>query len=89
MTKALEKLWNEYLSNECSSMDSDEERRLAKKALKLHEKANALLSKDQEDAVEAYIDALCDLQAISVKRAFFKGCEFSVSFLLETVSREK
>ena len=83
MKKTLEKLWNEYLSDECAAIDTDEERRLMKKTVELHEKANALLNKEQKDAVEKYVDALCDTESRFVKKAFFKGCEFAVSFLLE------
>jgi len=39
--------------------------------------------------VEKYVDALCDLEALFVKKAFLKGCEFAVSFLLETGSFKK
>ena len=89
MKKTLEKLWNDYLSDECAAIDTDEERQLTKKVLRLHEKANALLSKEQQEVVEGYVDALFDAEAILVKKAFFKGCEFAVSFLLETVSLGK
>ena len=84
MKKTLEKLWNEYLSDECAVIDTDEERTLMRKTIELHETANALLNKEQEAAVEKYVDSLCDLEAFFVKKAFFKGCEFAVSFLLET-----
>ncbi|MBQ8371438.1 MAG: hypothetical protein IJX38_00660 [Clostridia bacterium] len=83
MKKVLEKLWNEYLSDECAAIDTDEERCLAKKSVELHEKASALLSKAQEDAVEKYVDALCDIEILFARKAFFKGCEFALSFLLE------
>ena len=83
MKETLEKLWKEYLSEECSALSTDEERGLAKKAAELHEKANDLLNKDQQAAVEKYVDTLCDIEAIIVKKAFCKGCEFAVSFLLE------
>ena len=63
--------------------DTDEERKLTKKTAQLHEEANALLNKDQKAAVEKYVDALCDIEALFVKKAFFRGCEFAVSFLLE------
>ena len=79
----LDKLWNEYLLDECAVIDTDDERRLTKKALELHEKANAMLSKEQKEATEKYIDALCDLEALFAKKAFFKGCEFTLSFLSE------
>ena len=83
MKDTLEKLWNEYLLEECAKIDTIEERRLTKKAIELHEKVDSLLDNTQKDAVEKYIDALSDLESLFVKKAFFKGCEFSLSFLLE------
>ena len=83
MKETLEKLWNEYLLDECAKIDTVEERNLTKKTVKLHEKVNALLNDEQEEAVEKYADALCDLEALFVKKAFLKGCEFTASFLLE------
>ena len=83
MKKTLEKLWNEYLLDECDEIDTLEEQRLAKKAADLHEKATALLNKEQEEAVEKFVDALGESETLFVKKAFFKGCEFAVSFLLE------
>ena len=76
MKKTLEKLWNEYLLDECAVIDT-------KMAAELHEKANALLSMDQKDAVQKYVDSLWDIEALFAKKAFVKGCEFAVSFLLE------
>ena len=89
MKKTLEKLWNEYLLDECAAINTNEERTLMKKTVELHEKVNALLNKEQEEAVEKYVDALCDMEALFVKKAFFKGCEFAVSFLLEVGRFEK
>ena len=89
MKETLEKLWNEYLLDECAAIDTDEERNLTKEAVELHEKANVLLNKDQKDAVEKYVDALCDIEALFAKKAFFKGCEFAVSFLLESGNFEE
>ena len=88
MKQTLEHLWNEYLSQECAAIDTDEERALTKKAAELHESANALLNSSQQSAVEKCVDALLDLEALFVKKAFFKGCEFAVSFLLETRNLE-
>ena len=89
MKETLEKLWNEYLLDECAEIDTDEERKLTKKAVELHEGANALLNKEQQDAVEKYVDALCDVEALFAKKAFLRGCKFAVSFLLETINSEK
>ena len=83
MKETLEKLWDEYLSDECATIETEEEKILTKKAVELHEIANNLLNDVQQNAVEKYIDALCDIEALFVKKAFLKGCEFSVSFLLE------
>ena len=89
MKETLDKLWKEYLSDECAEIDTDEERNLTKKTVELHEKASALLNKEQADAVEEYVDAVCDVESFFAKKAFFKGCEFAVSFLLEARFWEK
>ncbi|MBQ9071015.1 MAG: hypothetical protein IJY23_06700 [Clostridia bacterium] len=84
MNKTLEKLWNEYFAGECAVMDSDEERELAKKAVEMHKAANELLTKEQSDAIEEYVDILCEIQCFFAKKAFFKGCEFTTSLFFET-----
>lgn len=89
MKQTLEKLWNDYLSDECAAIDTEEERRLSQRVVELHEAANALLNKEQQEAIEKHVDALCDLEAIYVKKAFCKGCAFAVSFLLEARGAEK
>ena len=83
MKKTLEKLWNEYLMDECSYIDTEEERMLVSKTADLHKVATNMLSEEQKDAVEKFTDSLCDLEALFIKKAFCKGCEFSVSFLFE------
>ena len=86
MKQTLEKLWNEYLSDQCAAVDTDEEREGARRAVELHEEVSALLSKHQEEALEKYVDTLLELEGLFVKKAFFKGCEFAVSFFLEAVN---
>ncbi len=83
MKKTLEKLGIDYLSDECAEIDTDEERFLTEELAKLHKKASASLNEGQREAVDQYVNALCDLEALFAKKAFFKGCEFSISFLLE------
>ena len=82
MKEILERLWDEHLFAECAAMDTDEERALARTSVALHEKVRALLNKGQEEMVESYVDALCDMEAHFIKKAFFKGCEFAITFLL-------
>ena len=79
----LEKLWNDYLSDECAAMETEEERALAKRALELHARITTLFGDEQRAVAEEYTDALCEINAVFAKKAFLKGCEFAVSFLLE------
>ena len=60
MKETLERLWNEYLADECAVIDTDEERVLTKRTIELHEKANALLNREQEKAIEKYVDAMSE-----------------------------
>ena len=84
MKETLEKLWNEYLLEECATIDSHEEQKLTQRSGELHDKANTLLNNEQKDAVEEYVNSLCELNSFFAKKAFFKGCEFAVSFLLDS-----
>ena len=84
MSETLKKLWCEYFLDQCAVIDSDEERTLTKAAADLHEKANALLNQEQQAAVEKFVDALFDADALFARKAFIKGCEFSFSLLSET-----
>ncbi len=83
MKNTLEKLWNEYLFDECAEIHTDEERKRLREISELYDQANANLNKDQQIAVEKYVDAVCAMESLLTKKAFFKGCEFGVSFLLE------
>ena len=83
MKPHLEKLWNDYLVDECAILKTAEEKELAAKAAALHEQANAMLSAEQRAAVEQYLDALCVLDALFARKAFMRGCEFAVAFLRE------
>ena len=89
MKETLEKLWNEYLNDKCAQISTDEERELAKKAVHLHEKANSLLDAEQKQAVEKYVESLYGIESEFAKKAFLKGCEFSISFLLESMNLNK
>jgi len=84
MKETLEKLWKKYLFEECSTITTDEEQKLVEQAAQLHQQANARLNPEQQAALEDYVDILCDIDSRLAKKAFFKGCEFAVSFLLET-----
>jgi len=80
----LEKLWNECLSEECAVIDTDEEREAMAKAIRMRERVDILLDKAGKAALGDYVDAVYAMEALFVKKAFIKGCKFSVSFLRET-----
>ena len=83
MNKIFEKLWNDYFYEECSKINTEEEKALIKKAAEMHETVNEFLTKEQSETMENYIDVLCEMQNSFVKSAFFKGCEFAMAFLFE------
>ena len=89
MKKTLEKLWNEYLMDECAEIEGDEERACRKKTAEMHKAAHALLDETQQKVMEEYVESLLALEQLFVKKAFFKGCEFAVSFLLEARNSNK
>ena len=83
MKEILEKLWNEYFAEECAVIETVEEKEHTKNAIELHRAANELLTKEQSNAVEKYVDELLKVQNSFVKKAFFKGCKLTASFFLE------
>ena len=83
MKETLEKLWNECFAEECAVIGTEEERTLLKKAITLRNAVNEALTKEQSESVEKYVEAFYELQGFLLKKAFFKGCEFAVSFLFE------
>ena len=85
MDRTIEKLWTEYLSDECYAIETSEERKLTKKALKLHERVNALLNCEQQELLEKYVEAVYDAEALFFEKTFLKACKFAVTFILEAI----
>ena len=83
MRDMLENLWNEYFAEECAVIETVEEKEYAKNAIELHKAADELLTKEQSEAVEKYIDELLKIQNSLIRKAFFKGCKLAVSLLFE------
>ena len=83
MKETLERLWNEYFSEECAVIETEEERLLSRRVSESREVANATLTAEQCATVQQFIDALYEMQSAFVKKAFFKGCEFALSFIVE------
>jgi len=89
MKKILEKLWYEYLEEECSVIENEEERNLVKRAGAMHKSINELLSLEQSEVLEKYIETLYEMQAAFVKKSFLKGCSFATAILFEFSIFEK
>jgi len=89
MNNGLDKLWHDYFSEICAAIETEEEKKRTKIAVELHERANELLDEHQKAAVERYVDALCDVEALFAQKAFLKGCQFAALFLVETRALEK
>ncbi|MBQ7226138.1 MAG: hypothetical protein IJX02_06015 [Clostridia bacterium] len=83
MMKTIEQLWNEYLVDKCSAISTEEERMVAEKAARLHEKVSSMLSREQNEALDKCIASIYESEAFIARKAFLKGCEFAVSFILE------
>ena len=87
MKETLEKLWNGYFAERCASVDSEEERKLRKRATELREKVNASIAAEQIEALDRYIEVLYEIADFSSRKAFFMGCEFAISFICEAKNK--
>ena len=85
MKKRLEKLWCDYFFDECSMLD-DKDRILNKKALVLHDDMLSSMNENQKEKIEKYLDCIFEMNENFGKKAFIKGCEFSASFLIESIT---
>ena len=70
MEKMLEKLWGNYWLEECAVLESEEERALVKRAAEAHKSAMELLTKEQNERIEKYIDILNEIQSTFGKKPF-------------------
>lgn len=76
----LEKIWDEYYAEECAVISSEEEKDITRRTVEMQENAYKLLNREQVEEMEKYVEAIYEFQSISVKKAFFKGCEFVFDF---------
>ena len=75
MKATLEKLWSEYLADKCSTIDTDEEKELAKIAANLHDKLNPSLTADQRLDVEKLMKLLLKVKKFQILE-FLNHSEF-------------
>jgi predicted metallo-beta-lactamase superfamily hydrolase len=86
MKPTLEKLWDEYFSEECGVLETEEEKELVHQSAVAHKSANEMLTREQRERVDKFVDLLNEMHGLSLRQAFCKGCEFTASFLLETLN---
>ena len=89
MKETLEKLWNGYFAEECAQMNTEKEKALIRKAVEAQKAMDELLTRQQSEATQNYIEVLYEMQGFFAKKAFFTGCEFAISFFLEAGSLGK
>lgn len=85
MTNTLCKLWNEYWAEECAKIETEKEKMDLKRVIETHGILESSLSNEQKEKAEAYIEAVYEHQDELIKKAFFKGCEFGLSFLSKMI----
>lgn len=85
MKETMERLWHDCFEEDCSTLNSEQEKALMKEAARLRESFEHEMTKEQIAVTQAYSDVLCELQIIFAKKAFLKGCEFTASFLFEAI----
>ncbi len=83
MKDLLEKIWNEYFCELCSEIENKKERALLKNVCEMHEALNKLLTKEQNEVLDKYVEAIYENQAHFIKKAFFRRSEFTTSFIFE------
>ena len=64
MKETLEKLWSEYLLDECAVIKTNDEQNLSKKASLLYDELNASLSNAQKEACEKYIEKVSEIYSV-------------------------
>ena len=89
MNNILEKLWSEYFCEDCSAINSEEEKAIAKILAQTRNEIENLPINEFRESIENYIAFMYKAQSLALKKAFFKGCEFAISFLVEVSSLTK
>ena len=83
MNHTIDTLWTEYFSEVCATIETEEERELARNVTAMRQAVNALVSEEQSEAIQKYTDALAKMQSAFLKKAFWKGCALATSLFLE------
>ena len=64
MNETLDTLWTEYFSEVCATIETEEERELARNVTAMRQAVNALASEEQIEAIQKYTDALAKMQSV-------------------------
>ena len=80
MENLVEKIWDEYLSQEHAKGIDDAERKRMRTVEGLRLALSESASVEDRESLEQLCDVFCDMQSASAKRAFFLGCRLGLSF---------
>ena len=83
MMQIFDKIWEEYFFEECTRIETSEEKEIIRKTAELHEKVDALLTKEESEAMQEYVDCIYDSAETFYKKAFMKGVRLAISLFLE------
>lgn len=81
--KTLEKLWDEYLSDECSAIKTNKEKLLAKGAIEKHKIINELLTKEQNEAVKNTLMQYVRFKVLLQKKLSLRDANLPYHFSLK------
>ena len=83
MTQLFDKIWQEYFFEECTRIETGEEKEIIRKTSELHEKVDSLLTKEESETMQEYVDCIYDGEESFYKKAFLKGVRLALSLFLE------
>ena len=81
MKEILNKLWDEYYSEECATLTTRDEREHARRIAEERLLLDGLLDTEQRNALDRYQAELYSAHERLLKKAFFKGCRLSLSLI--------
>ena len=89
MSKLLKKIWRECIIEECSILETKEEKELSKIVIRARDAMDLILNEKEKEAVDLYVDNIYKMQTIYAERAFLKGCETIFKLFVEAFTMKE
>lgn len=81
----IKRLWYDFLSDECSILESEEEKECVAKIASLEKALLNVIPIEEAKQLEIMIDAIYNANALLVEKAFACGIRFSTKYLMEVM----